>query len=165
MFVLEPESSERVGYGYIDGYAFANDSRDYLCSGVADAARMALAAAGIKPSEIDAVNAWGPGHQLIDAGEAMAMKAVFGNALPEVAVCSIKGAVGSALGAAPAIQLGASALAQRHGIIPPTVNWTFPDPSCPLRISKQPQMIDHTVTLINAHGVGNVNSCMVLRRC
>ena len=126
---------------------------------------MALADAGMKAREIDAINAWGPGHRLIDAGEVTAMQRVFGAALSEIAALSIKGAIGSALGAAPAIQLGAAALALRTGLLPPTVNWQIPDPSCPLNLSSRARAIDHSAVLINAHGVGDVNSCMILERC
>jgi 3-oxoacyl-(acyl-carrier-protein) synthase len=85
--------------------------------------------------------------------------------LAGIPVGSIKGAIGSPLGAAPAIQVAASCLALRFGIIPPTVNWQYPDPSCPLNLSGQARTIEHTTTLINAHGVGRVNASLVLERC
>jgi 3-oxoacyl-(acyl-carrier-protein) synthase len=113
MFVLEPEASPRRGYGFISGYAFANDQPGKVCSGLVDAARLAMADAGVNASRIEAIDAWGPGHQLIDAGEASAMRAIFGRGLDQVAAYSIKGAIGSALGAAGAIQVGVSALATR----------------------------------------------------
>ncbi len=165
MFVLEPESSPRPGYSFITGYAFANDPDGEVCGGLVEAARLALADARLKSDEIDSINAWGPGHRRIDAGEGMAMSRVFGRHLAETPTLSIKGALGSALGAAPAIQVGVAALAQRTGVLPPTVNWLYPDPSCPFNLSNRARYIDHQYTLINAHGVGSVNSCMVLQRC
>ena len=69
LFVIEPEESRRKGYAYISGYNFANDEADDLCSGIATASRLALADAGMRPGQIEAINAWGPGHKLIDAGE------------------------------------------------------------------------------------------------
>jgi 3-oxoacyl-[acyl-carrier-protein] synthase II len=165
MFVLEPESSPRPGYSFVEGYAFASDPAGDLCGGLVEAARLALADAGIRAGEIDAINAWGPGHRRIDAGESSAMQRVFGRGLGQIPALSIKGAIGAALGAAPAIQVGVAALAQRHGTLPPTVNWAYPDPSCPLNLSNRPRLVDHEYTLINAHGVGSVNSCMVLKRC
>lgn len=165
MFVLEPESSPRPGYSFIEGYAFANDPAAHVCGGLVEATRLALADAGIRAGQIDAINAWGPGHRRIDAGEASAMQRVFGQALGQIPVHSIKGAIGSALGAAPAIQVGVAALAQRLSTLPPTVNWAYPDPSCPMNLSNRPRLVDHQYTLVNAHGVGSVNSCMILKRC
>ena len=165
MFVLEPEESPRQGYSYLSGYGFANDPVDDLCGGLTEAARLALAQAEMRPAEIDAISAWGPGHKLIDAAEARAMAAVFGSSLAEIPVVSIKGAIGAALGAAPAIQVGAAALAQRFEMLPPTVNWDRPDPFCPLNLSNRPRSVPQHSTLVNAHGVGNVNSCLVLERC
>ena len=165
MFVLEPESSPRPGYSFITGYAYANDPAGDVCGGLVEAAKLALADARIKTDQVDAINAWGPGHRRIDAGEGQAMDRVFGRNLGQIPALSIKGAVGSALGAAPAIQVGVAALAQRNGTLPPTVNWLYPDPSCPFNLSNRARYVDHEYTLINAHGVGSVNSCMVLQRC
>jgi 3-oxoacyl-(acyl-carrier-protein) synthase len=165
LFVIEPEDSPRRGYGYITGYAFANDGPDALCDGLLAAGRLALAQARIRPADIDAISAWGPGHRLIDEAEARALAGLFGSALQEIPVVSIKGAIGSPLGAAPAIQVGAAALAQHFGMIPPTVNWKHPDPACPLNLSGRTRAVEHSVTLINSHGVGKVNACLVLEKC
>jgi 3-oxoacyl-[acyl-carrier-protein] synthase II len=165
MFVLEPEDSPRPGYSYISGYSFANDPPNDLCGGLTESARLALAQARIRPSEVDAINAWGPGHKLIDAAEARAMAALFSASLAGIPVVSIKGAIGAALGAAPAIQVAAAALAQRYEMLPPTVNWDRPDPSCPLNLSNRPRSVAQRTTLINSHGVGNVNACIVLEKC
>jgi 3-oxoacyl-(acyl-carrier-protein) synthase len=165
MLVLEPEESRRAGYSYLRGYASANDGPDELCDGIGAAARLAIADAGLRPSQVEAINAWGPGHKLIDAAEARAMIEVFGEELPGIPACSIKGAIGSPLGAAPAIQVAVAALAQRDGVIPPTVNWKYPDPEIPFNLSGDARSIAHSLTLVNAHGVGKVNACVVLERC
>lgn len=149
----------------VSGYAFANDPDGEVCGGLVEAAQFALADARIKKERVDVINAWGPGHRQIDAGEAKAMMRVFGRALPEIPVVSIKASIGSALGAAPAIQVGVAALALRSGLVPPTVNWEYADPECPLNVSGRVRTVEHSVTLINAHGVGNVNSCAILERC
>ena len=88
-----------------------------------------MADARIRPADIDVINAWGPGHRLIDQAEVKALLRLIGQGLGDVPAVSIKGSVGAALGAAPAIQVAAAALAQRCGVIPPTVNWEYPDPS------------------------------------
>jgi len=165
MFVIEPEASPRSGYSYISGYAFANDGAGDLCGGMTAAAQLAMADARVRPSQIDAINAWGPGHKLIDEAEVGAMAGIFGGGLAEIPIVSIKGSIGNPLGAAPAIQVAAAAMAQKYGIMPPTVNWQYPDPACAINLSNQPRSISHSHTLINAHGVGNVNACLVLERC
>jgi 3-oxoacyl-(acyl-carrier-protein) synthase len=165
LFVLEPEESPREGYGYVTGYAYANDEPDDLCSGIAVASRLAMAQAGVRPNQIDAINAWGPGHKLIDAGEARAMVSVFQSVLPEIPVLSIKGAIGAPFGAAPAMQVATAALGLKYGLIPPTVNWEFPDPACPLNLSNRSRAVEYRVALVNAHGLAGVNASLVLQRC
>lgn len=165
MFVIEAGESSRNGYSDIIGYASANDAPDNLCGGLATSTRVAMAEAGIRPSQIEAIHAWGPGHKLIDKAEARAMLEVFGINLAEIPTSSIKGAIGSPLGAAPAIQVAAAALSQTKNIILPTVNWDYADPECPLNLSNQPRSIVHNTTLINAHGVGKVNASLILQRC
>jgi 3-oxoacyl-(acyl-carrier-protein) synthase len=165
MLILEPESSPRVGYSWIAGYGFANDEAQVMCSGMVESTRRALGAALLRPAHVETINAWGPGHKFADLGEADAMQCVFGPLLHELPVVSIKGAIGSPVAAAPAIQVGTAALAQRHGIIPPTVNWQHPDPSCPLNLSGKARVVAHDITLINAHGLSGSNSAVLLERC
>lgn len=165
IFVVEPESSPRKGYCIVSGYGFASDRIDEHCSGLELAARIALAEAGVRPCEIDAINAWGPGHKLIDQAEYEAMEAIFGDCLPDIPVVSVKGSVGVALGAAGPIQTAAAALAQSMGVLPPTVNWTYPDPDCPFNLSAAARPIKHGRTLVNSHGLGGANACLVLDRC
>jgi 3-oxoacyl-[acyl-carrier-protein] synthase II len=165
MFVLESEFSPRPGYSFVAGCGFASDATDVLCGGMVGAGKAALAEARIRPSDIDVINAWGPGHKLVDRGEADAMVKLFGPELGEIAVVSIKGAVGTPLGAAPAMQIATAALGQKYGIVAPTVNWEYPDPGCALNLSRRMRAIPHRWTLINTHGLGAVNSSMILERC
>ncbi len=164
MLVIEPETSPRPAYAELAGYAFANDPIGDLCGGMEVAGRLAMADARLHPRDIEAINAWGPGHKLVDQAEAVAMGRLFGSALREIPTVSIKGAIGTPLGAAPAIQLATAALSQANGTIPPTVNWQYPDPACPFLLSAKPMAIEHGVTLINAHGLGAVNSSAILKR-
>lgn len=165
MLVLEPESSPRLGYSYIMGYGFANDDTDNLCGGMKAAGKLAAAEANIRLSEIEVISAWGPGHKLIDRGEAKAMRALFGANLDGMPTGSIKAAIGTPLGAAPAIQVAVAALGHRHRIIPPTINWDFPDPDCQFRLSNRSMAVNHDITLVNSHGLGSVNSSLILQRC
>jgi 3-oxoacyl-(acyl-carrier-protein) synthase len=165
MVVLEPETSPRQGYCYVDGYAYANDAPEDLCGGMATAMQHALADARVRPWEVDSISAWGPGHRLIDAAESRSLEAVFGEKLAEIPTYSIKGSIGNPLGAAGAIQTISAALSARTGCMPATVNWRFPDPACPLNLSGENRTITQDVTLINAHGLSGVNASLIVRRC
>jgi 3-oxoacyl-(acyl-carrier-protein) synthase len=162
VLLLEPESSPRRGYAFIDGYAFASDPLNRPGGGLGDAIRLALANAGRSPGEIEAISAWGPGHKIIDAAEAKALGAVFGGLLASIPAVSLKGAIGNPLGAAGAIQAGCAALGLHGGFLPPTVNWQFPDPACPLNLSMEARHLPHRTTLVNAHGLSGTNACLVL---
>jgi len=162
VLLLEPEQSPRPAYAYIEGYAFASDSADHTGSGLYDAIRLAIANSHLRTKDIGHISAWGPGHKLIDLAEAEALASVFGNRLLEIPAVSIKGAIGNPLGAGGAIQVGCAALSMRNCIIPPTVNWEYPDPNCPLNLSSRSRHLDFDSALINAHGLSGTNSCLVL---
>ena len=165
MFVIEPESSPRKGYSYITGYAFANDDPESVCSGIVTADKMALAAAGLRPKQVEVMVTWGPGHREIDAAEAQSILTVFGDSVSDIAAVSVKGALAVSLGSAPSVDVGVAALSQRNRLIPPTVNWQHPDPQCPLNLSAGARAISHEVTLVHSHGVGGLNSSLILERC
>ena len=164
VLVIEAETSPRPGYAFIEGYAFASDPLNRPGSGLGEAIRLALANAGRSPAEIECISAWGPGHKIIDAAEARALGAVFGEELAAIPAVSLKGAIGNPLGAGGAIQAGCAALGLRDGVVPPTVNWQFPDPACPLNLSAETRFIPHRTALVNAHGLSGTNACLVLTR-
>jgi 3-oxoacyl-(acyl-carrier-protein) synthase len=164
VLLIEPEESPRQGYAYIAGYAFASDPLDCVGSGLYDAIRLAIANAALNHQQIDCVNAWGPGHKLIDMAEARALGQVFGESLSHLPVVSLKGAIGNPLGAGGAIQVGCAAMSLKHSIVPPTVNWEYPDPGCPLNLSASPRYVAHSATLVNSHGLSGTNTCLVLTR-
>ncbi len=164
MFVLEPEESPRRGYAYVSGYAHANDQTGQLGSGWYESIQTALANSKQRPEEVDYISAWGPGHRIIDFKEAQSLKKVFGQLLENIPTSSIKGAVGSALAAAGAIQIGSTALSMEFGVIPPTVNWETPDPDCRLSLSNSPRRLSVSTALINGHGISGSNSSLVLQR-
>jgi len=164
MLVLEPEDSPRSAYAWVTGYAYANDVNAMTASGISEAVRDALANACRRPEEVDFISAWGPGHRVIDASEAAALKCQFGDRLAEIPTTSIKGAIGVALGASGAIQVASAALSLSSGVIPPTVNWETPDPNCPLNLSAAARRLNPRVAVINAHGLSGTNSCLVLEK-
>ena len=130
----------------------------------ADAAIEAIANAGLRSRDIDALDAWGPGHRQIDALEVVAMRRVFGELLKALPTASIKGAIGNPLGAAGAIQVASAVMALQIGVIPPTVNWEHPDPACNLSLSSESRALFPRNVLVNAHGLSGSNASVVLTR-
>jgi 3-oxoacyl-(acyl-carrier-protein) synthase len=164
VLVLEPEESPTPALAYISGYAYASDSREVPGEGLAVAIEMALANAGLRPEQVSAINAWGPGHRIIDAAEARAVLQVLGERTRETPAFSIKGAIGNPLGAAGAIQTAATVMGFEHGVLPPTVNWERADPSCPLCLSSQALQVSTEHVIVNTHGLSGTNACLVLSR-
>jgi 3-oxoacyl-(acyl-carrier-protein) synthase len=164
VLVLEAEDSPRPARAWIEGYAYCNDEAGSKANGLSAAIRMALANARRHPSEVDFVNAWGPGHVDIDAREADCLIQLFGERLKSIPAASIKGAIGNPLAAAGSIQVASAALSLQTGWIPPTVNWQTPDPECPLNLSAVARDVGCSVALVNAHGLSGTNACMVLSR-
>jgi 3-oxoacyl-(acyl-carrier-protein) synthase len=165
MMILEPESSPRPGYAYVTGYSFASDPSSSLGEGLRHAIEQCLANGGVRATQVDTINAWGPGHREIDAAEASVLREVFGDRLRTIPTVSIKGAIGNPFAAAGAIQAGVTALGMRNGFIPPTVNWHRPDPDCRLNLSKAPRFVSFDFALIDSHGLSGTNSALLLERC
>jgi 3-oxoacyl-(acyl-carrier-protein) synthase len=117
-----------------------------------------------RPDEVEFINAWGTGHRVIDANESRAMENLYGRRLPEIPVSSIKGAVGTALGASGPIQVASTVLSMQHGLIPPTVNWETPDPACPLNLSNRPRRLSVKIAVVNTHGLSGSNSALVIEK-
>jgi 3-oxoacyl-[acyl-carrier-protein] synthase II len=129
------------------------------------AMRRALARAGLRPDEIDYINAHGTGTPLNDAVEASAIRTVFADAAARLAVSSTKGAVGHTLGAAGAIEALATILALRDGFLPPTVNLEEADPACDLDLvphRSRPAALRYALS--NSYGFGGNNTSLVLGR-
>lgn len=164
IFILEPEQSPRPAIAWVTGYSYANDQDSQTAMGLVDCIRQALANARRRPEEVDFINAWGTGHRVIDANESRAMSDLYGSRLPEIAVTSIKGAIGTALGASGPIQAASTALSLLHGVLPPTVNWDHPDPACPLNLSRQPRRIPVRLAVVNSHGLSGSNAALVLEK-
>jgi 3-oxoacyl-[acyl-carrier-protein] synthase II len=165
ILILEPDTSRRPGYAWIDGYSYATDGAGQTGQGLLEAVRLCLANANARASEVDMINAWGPGHREIDAVEAAVLREYFGERLDRIPTTSIKGAIGNPFAAAGAIQAGCAALGLRDGFLPPTVNWRHPDPACRLNLSASARFMSFSTALIDSHGLSGTNSCLLLRRC
>ena len=133
--------------------------------GVAEAMRIALADAGMKPEEIDCINAHGTSTYYNDKNETAGIKAVFGDHAMEIPVHSIKSMVGHLLGAAGAIESIASALTITNGIVPPTINYETPDPDCDLNYNPNKAMYKEINSVMSDNsGFGGHNTALVFRK-
>ena len=165
ILILEPESSRRPGYAFIDGYSYATDTTANAGEGLLEAIRLCMANANARPVDVDMINAWGPGHREIDVIEARVLREFFGDELDRIPAVSIKGSIGNPFAAAGAIQAGCAALGLRESFMPPTVNWQHPDPACRLNLSSSARFMPFTTALVDSHGLSGTNSCLLLRRC
>jgi 3-oxoacyl-[acyl-carrier-protein] synthase II len=126
---------------------------------------MALARAGVAPSEIDYINAHGTSTPMGDEIELKAVERLFGNTAGKLAMSSTKSAVGHLLGAAGAVEAIFSTLAIRDNIAPPTLNLDSPSVETAIDlIPYKPKKRDINIALSNSFGFGGTNACLVLRR-
>jgi 3-oxoacyl-[acyl-carrier-protein] synthase II len=151
---------EVLGYGQsADAYNIVAPDPDG--SGVVLALTRALQSAGLKPGDVDYVNAHGTSTPLGDIAESQAIQKVFGEH-PHLAVSSTKSMHGHALGAAGGLEGIASVMAVHDGVIPPTINYEFPDPECTLDyVPNVARKADVKVAFNNSFGFGGHNSVMV----
>ncbi|MEP7352747.1 MAG: beta-ketoacyl-[acyl-carrier-protein] synthase family protein, partial [Acidobacteriota bacterium] len=141
VLVLEPlERAQARGaaiLGEIVGFGMTSDAHHITqpsALGAARAMRQAILDAGIDPSQIGYINAHGTGTTINDATETEAIKAVFGNHAQQLLISSTKSMHGHALGAAGALEAAATLGALRNKLLPPTANYTEPDPACDLNV-------------------------------
>ncbi|MFC1957899.1 beta-ketoacyl-[acyl-carrier-protein] synthase family protein, partial [Chloroflexota bacterium] len=133
--------------------------------GATKALRLALKRAGISPDEVDYINAHGSATVLNDKTETHAIKSAFDESAYHIPVSSIKSMMGHMLGAAGASEAIACILAIEHGIIPPTVNLSHPDPECDLDyVPNQARQAEVTTAISNSFGFGGHNSVLIFRR-
>ncbi len=126
--------AEIVGYG-ATGDAYHITSPHPEGDGAARAIKMALKHAGLNPEDVDYINAHGTSTELNDKYETLAIKSALGDAARKVMVSSTKGTTGHGLGAAGGFESIVCAKTIANGIIPPTINYTTPDPNCDLDIT------------------------------
>ncbi len=143
--------------------AFHITAPDEGGAGMQRVLRRALEEAGIAPEQVDYINAHGTGTEHHDPAETEAIKAVLGSHAYETPVSSIKGAIGHMMGAAGAVEIIATALALRDGVLPPTVNLDECDPACDLdyvpNVARE-KAIRYAVSI--SAGIGGSNAVVVL---
>lgn len=155
---------EIVGYGATgDAYHITSPPPEHL--GAQEAMRLALRDAGIEPEQVDYVNAHGTSTPVNDEHETIAVKAVLGARAHEIVMGSTKSMTGHLLGASGAVEAIVCAQVMKEGRIPPTINFTTPDPACDLDYAHGGMVErDVAISLTNSFGFGGHNVCLALRR-
>jgi len=156
--------AELVGYGAsADAYHITAPPEDG--GGAVAAMRRALDAAGLSPAEIDYINAHGTSTPLNDACETRAVKALFGHHAYELPISSTKGTMGHLLGAAGAVEALICCKALETGIIPPTINYSVPDPECDLDyVPNKARRVLIRTAMSNSFGFGGHNAVLIFQR-
>ena len=171
MLVLEPlDLAQARGariYAELVGFGMSSDAHHITQpspGGAARAISCALQDGGIRPEQIGYINAHGTATPANDATETMAIRSALGAQAERVAVSSTKSMHGHALGAAGALEAVASALAMHRGILPPTANFTTPDPACDLDvIPNSARRLQVEYALSNSFAFGGLNAVLAFR--
>jgi 3-oxoacyl-[acyl-carrier-protein] synthase II len=175
LFVFETlEHAERRGariVAEIAGYGACSDAYHVVqpCAdgeGAIRAMRWAIEDAGVGLEDVDYINAHGTSTPTNDTSETTAIKGLFGEQAYRVPISSTKSMIGHTLGASGAIESVACVKAIETGIVPPTINYETPDPTCDLDyVPNQARAVgDVRVVLKNSFGFGGQNACLVFKR-
>jgi 3-oxoacyl-[acyl-carrier-protein] synthase II len=160
-----PVLAEVVGYGSTND-AFHMTAPAENGAGADKCMRLALEDAGLQAAEIDYINAHGTSTPLNDPSETAAIKSVFGEEAYRIPVSSTKSMTGHLMGAAGALEAIFCVTSMRDHLIPPTINYTTPDPDCDLDYvpneSRQIDKLDRVMT--NSFGFGGHNACLIFAR-
>jgi len=157
-------------YAEIAGYASTCDAYHIVNPDPAGtqgirAISLALEDAGIKPNEVDYINAHGTSTPKNDKVETDIIKKVFGDYAYKIPVSSTKSMTGHLLGAGGALEALISVLAIRDDIVPPTINYQIPDPECDLDyVPNKAKKQEIKVAVSNSFGLGGTNSVLVFRK-
>lgn len=171
MLVLEEASAARRRgarvYAELAGCGMSSDAHHITQpseEGPRRAMAAALADAGMAAEEIGYINAHGTGTRANDATETAAIRALFGGHADRLAVSSTKSMHGHALGAAGALEAAATVLALAEGRLPPTANFTAPDPECDLDVvPNESRAAAAGAALSNSFAFGGLNAVLAFR--
>jgi len=155
---------ELTGYGYTgDAYHITAPSPDG--DGAVRCMKMAIKDAGLKPEDVDYMNAHGTSTPLNDLTETVAIKKVFGDHAKKVPISATKSMTGHLLGAAGSTEAIFTILAIRDGIMPPTINYEEPDPQCDLDyVPNVARRKPIKVAMSNAFGFGGTNATLIFKK-
>jgi nodulation protein E len=154
--------------GEITGFGMSSDAHHITqpcVDGPAKAMYWALLDACVRPEQIGYVNAHGTGTQANDSTETEAIRQVFGSHADNLLVSSTKSMHGHTLGAAGAVEAIATLLTLKRGVVPPTVNYTTPDPACTLDVvPNHARAAKVEMAISNTFAFGGLNATLVFRR-
>ncbi|EUJ59474.1 beta-ketoacyl-ACP synthase II [Listeria fleischmannii] len=157
-------------YAEVVGYGATSDAHHITApapngEGAARSMKQALKDAGIKPEEVDYINAHGTSTGYNDEFETAAVKTVFGEHAYKLAVSSTKSMTGHTLGASGGIEAIFSILTIRDSVIPPTIHLEHPDPLCDLDyVANQSRKQDVSIVMSNSFGFGGHNATLVFKK-
>ena len=157
-------------YGIVSGYGTSADAvhfaaMDSEAGGIARSMKWALRKAGLEPKDIGYINPHGTGTKLNDATETTAIKMVFGEEAYNIPVSSTKSMTGHMMGASGAAEAIFSLLAMNDETLPPTINYTTPDPNCDVDYvpnTSRAKRFDHAMS--NSIGLGGHNASIIVSR-
>ncbi len=173
MIFEELEHAKKRGatiYAEVCGYGMTSDAYHITApppdaDGARRAIEMALRDGGVAPEEVDYINAHGTSTEFNDKLETVAIKRVFGDHAYKLHVSSTKSMHGHLLGAAGGLEGSILALAIHHQIIPPTINYTTPDPECDLNYTPNEAVkTPIRYALSNSFGFGGTNAVLLMKR-
>jgi nodulation protein E len=155
-------------FAELAGYGLSSDASHITqptVDGPVRAMRMAMAEAELNREDVDYINAHGTGTRLNDPIETQAIKAVLGDHARKVAISSTKSMHGHAMGATAALELAATVLAMNKGVVPPTANYTGPDPECDLDyVPNECREIPVRAAISNSFAFGGLNAVLAVRQ-
>jgi 3-oxoacyl-[acyl-carrier-protein] synthase II len=159
-----PILAEVVGYSNTsDSFHLTQPAPDGLSA--ANAVKLALKNADVRPGEVDYINAHGTATLLNDRTETNVIKRVFGEYARQIPISASKSMIGHLIGAAGSIEAVITVLAMQHGVIPPTINLTHPDPECDLDyVPNTARKVRINTAVSNSFGFGGHNSVLVFKK-
>ncbi len=173
ILILETEEHAKARgariYAEVAGFGLTDDAYHITApaeggEGAVRSMKLAMKDAGVSPEDVDYINAHGTSTPFNDKSESAAIKSVFGNHAYNLFVSSTKSMTGHLLGAAGAVEAVASALAIKHGFIPPTINYNTPDPECDLNYVPNKSIESKIkVSLSNTFGFGGHNATICFK--
>jgi len=156
--------AEVVGYG-MSGDAFHVSAPQTDGDGAYRSMLRAVTSAGIEFTDVDYINAHGTSTPWNDKIETLAIKRLFKEHAYKLAVSSTKSMSGHLLGAAGGLETALAALALKHQVLPPTINYENPDPECDLDyVPNQARKANAEYALSNSFGFGGTNGTLILKR-
>lgn len=154
--------------GEIVGFGMSADAGDLLspdAGGMLRAINGALSDGGLSASDVRYVNAHGTGTAANDETETEALKRVFGAHAAKLVMSSNKSMIGHALGAAGALELVATLMTIKYGVVPPTINYLGPDPACDIDcVPNEARKMKVDAALSNSFAFGGLNAVLAVKR-